>query len=66
MPIPTLCKGKGGVLKFFKFEGNFQIFFPPLSQYLEQCGNFFLLTNQTFYNFVFVLKATEANIYFDL
>ena len=66
MPIPTLCKGKGGVLKFFKFEGNFQIFFPPLSQYLEQCGNFFWLTNQTFYNFVFVLKATEANIYFDL
>ena len=36
MSVPTLCKGEGALLKFFKSEGNSQIFFPPLSQFLKQ------------------------------
>ena len=66
MSVPTLCKGEGALLKFFKSEGNSQIFFPPLSQFLNQFGNFFRQENQTFHNLVFVLKVIETNINFDL
>ena len=30
MPISTLCKGEGALLKLFKSEGNSQTFYPPL------------------------------------
>ena len=66
MSVPTLCKGEGALLKFFKSEGNSQIFFPPLSQFLKRFGNFFRQENQTFHNLVFVLKVIETDINFDL
>ena len=62
MSVPTLCEGEGALLKFFKSEGNSQIFFPPLSQFLKRFGNFFWLENQTFHNLVFVLKVIETLI----
>ena len=66
MSVPTLCKGEGTLLKFFKSEGNSHIFFPPLSQFLKRFRNFFRQENQTFHNLVFVLKVIETNINFDL
>ena len=66
MFAPTLRKRKEALLKFFKSQGNSQIFFPPLSQFLKRFGKFFRQENQTFHNLAFVLKVIETNIKFDL
>ena len=66
MSVSTLCNEDGALLKFLKSEGNSQIFFPPLSQFLKRFGKFFRQENQTFHNLAFVLKVIETNIKFDL